>query len=106
MKTTRNQADSVQGHLSDGTKPEQEQRMVIETRIQAAPTTEPNDDDNLLIDGRQLAEWLGLSPRTLEIWRWRGGGPAYVKIGKAVRYRKGTVRQWMASREYENTSQY
>ncbi|HOJ60382.1 MAG TPA: helix-turn-helix domain-containing protein [bacterium] len=80
--------------------------MVIETRIQAAPTTEPNDDDNLLIDGRQLAEWLGLSPRTLEIWRWRGGGPAYVKIGKAVRYRKGTVRQWMASREYENTSQY
>lgn len=78
----------------------------METKIKAVGTAENPDDDDVLIDGRQLAEWLGLSPRTLEIWRWRGGGPAYVKIGKAVRYRKGTVRQWMASREYENTSQY
>lgn len=79
--------------------------MVIE-RIHTATTTEPNGDDDLLIDGRQLASWLGLSPRTIEVWRWKGGGPKYRKVGRYVRYRKGVVREWMESREFENTAQY
>jgi predicted DNA-binding transcriptional regulator AlpA len=36
----------------------------------------------------QAAEFLGLSVRTLQAWRVRGGGPRYLKIGKAVRYQR------------------
>ncbi|HQH72450.1 MAG TPA: helix-turn-helix domain-containing protein [bacterium] len=78
--------------------------MVIE-RIHTVTTTEPNDDD-LLIDGRELAKWLGLSPRTIEVWRWKGGGPDFRKTGRYVKYAKGDVRKWLDDRKYSNTSQY
>lgn len=40
-----------------------------------------------MLTGREAAELLGLSPRTLESWRNRGrGGPPWRKIGRAVRY--------------------
>jgi hypothetical protein len=40
-----------------------------------------------LLTTSQAAERLGLSPRTLEEWRLRGGGPVFRKLGRrAVRY--------------------
>jgi hypothetical protein len=41
------------------------------------------------VDENQAAKFLGFSPRTLQAWRYRGGGPRFVKaIGaRAVRYR-------------------
>jgi len=36
----------------------------------------------------QAAIFLGVSVRTLQAWRIRGGGPPYVKIGRAVRYQR------------------
>ena len=38
----------------------------------------------------QLARLWGLSPRTLERWRWLGKGPPYLRIGR-VRYRLSDV---------------
>jgi hypothetical protein len=35
----------------------------------------------------QLARRWSLSPRTLERWRWRAQGPAYLKVGGRVVYR-------------------
>ncbi len=35
----------------------------------------------------QLARRWSLSPRTLERWRWRDQGPAYLKVGGRVVYR-------------------
>lgn len=32
------------------------------------------------------AAYLGLAPKTLARWRWAGKGPAFHKIGSAVRY--------------------
>ena len=34
----------------------------------------------------EAASFLNLSNRTLEDWRLRGGGPAFRKLGRAVRY--------------------
>jgi hypothetical protein len=34
----------------------------------------------------RAAELLGVSVRTLQAWRLRGGGPRYCKMGRAVRY--------------------
>ena len=35
-----------------------------------------------LLTTSEAAEHLGTSPRTLEDWRTRGGGPVYLKLGK------------------------
>lgn len=45
------------------------------------------------LDTREAAAYLGLSPRTLENLRWKGGGPAFLKPGGR---KKGAVRYTLA----------
>lgn len=40
----------------------------------------------VLLDEKEAADRLGLSPRTLQAWRVSGGGPVYRKIGRRVAY--------------------
>ena len=40
-----------------------------------------------LLSEKEAADKLGLSPSTLRNWRWKGEGPAHLKLGGAVRYR-------------------
>ncbi len=54
---------------------------------------------------KEAAEYLGLTKATLEAWRTRGGGPVFLKLGKAVRYRKTDLDIFIESRLRENTSQ-
>lgn len=54
---------------------------------------------------KQAAERLGLSVFTLEAWRVRGMGPAYVKLGKAVRYSDQVLDTFEKANERNNTSQ-
>lgn len=44
----------------------------------------------------EVAALCGLSVKTVQKWRYRGGkGPAYVKLGGAVRYRRADVEAWV-----------
>lgn len=43
----------------------------------------------------QLAEALQVSVKTLQDWRYRGRGPAYIRVGGAVRYRASDVAAWL-----------
>jgi len=48
-----------------------------------------------------LAERLGVSPRTVDDWRVDKKGPAYIRIGRGddtVRYRLADVEAWEAER--------
>ena len=45
-------------------------------------------DLDAALNENQAAEFLGVSARTLQAWRVRGGGPRYVKIGRSVRYQR------------------
>ena len=38
----------------------------------------------------------GYSERTLESWRHRGQGPAWLKPGKSVRYARADIEAWHA----------
>ena len=38
------------------------------------------------LTAKKAAGYLGLKPGTLAAWRWRGIGPAYIKIGRRIRY--------------------
>ncbi len=52
----------------------------------------------------QTAKLLKLSPRTLQTWRVRGGGPAFLKIGKRVMYDRDDLLAWMRSTRRTSTS--
>jgi len=43
-----------------------------------------------------LARRWRISHRTLERWRWQGTGPAYLRVGGAIRYRLGDVEAFEA----------
>ncbi len=58
-----------------------------------------------VVDTKQAARYLGLSPNTLEAWRSRGGGPRFVKYPRAVRYRVADLEAYMADGERSNTSE-
>jgi len=49
-------------------------------------------------DNAGAAAFLGLQPATLEIWRTRREGPAFIKVGKVVRYSMADLREWMEAR--------
>ena len=51
-----------------------------------------------LLTVQQAAERLGLAPHTLNIWRCsKRYGLAYVKVGRAVRYRDVDVERFIES---------
>ena len=53
-----------------------------------------NDYDALLTEV-QAADLLKLSVRTLQAWRTRAFGPAFVRAGRAIRYRRRDLFAWM-----------
>ena len=38
---------------------------------------------------------LEVSPLTIRDWRVRLVGPAYIKVGRAIRYRPEDIERWM-----------
>ena len=45
----------------------------------------------------EAAAYLGLAVSTLNKWRcYRNGGPVFVKLGKAVRYRKEALDTYLS----------
>lgn len=54
----------------------------------------------------EAAAYVGLSPRTLEAFRQRGGGPVFLKLGRSVLYRRSALDQWLEECEQTSTSEY
>ena len=50
---------------------------------------------NMMFDTRGASEYCGLSKPTMERFRISGDGPIYMKLGKAVRYRKADLDAWL-----------
>ncbi|MCA0431628.1 MAG: helix-turn-helix domain-containing protein [Proteobacteria bacterium] len=59
-----------------------------------------------LLRTADAAAYLGVSASLLNKLRVLGGGPKYLRLGKAVRYSQDDLREWVLSQKYENTSQY
>lgn len=53
----------------------------------------------------EAAQKLGLSPATLEAWRVRGGGPEFIKLGRAVRYSDDALDDFVDKNKRASTSQ-
>jgi predicted DNA-binding transcriptional regulator AlpA len=58
-----------------------------------------------LLTTSDAARLLGYSPRALENWRYRGGGPRFVRVSaKSVRYRRADLDTWIEERLRVSTS--
>jgi len=57
------------------------------------------------LDTSGAAERLRVSPRTLIDYRSRGGGPKWVRLGRAVRYRTDWLDHWADEKAVTSTSQ-
>lgn len=62
----------------------------------------PNQKRNRL-NTEEAAEYLGLRPGTLEVWRSLGKGPRYVKLGTRVLYDADDLDTFADSRIVETT---
>lgn len=54
----------------------------------------------------EAAQYLGsqISPRSLEAWRVRGGGPVFSRLGKKCVYEISDLDAWVASKRRSSTS--
>lgn len=60
-----------------------------------------------LLTTKEAAEYLGMSPRTLEGYRSRGGGPQFMRLGRrSVRYDPDALQQWATAQTVRSTSAY
>jgi predicted DNA-binding transcriptional regulator AlpA len=62
-------------------------------------------DPDAALNEAQVAEFLGVSVRTLQAWRVRGGGPRYVKIGRSVRYQRRELVAFQQSHTVSSTTE-
>ena len=62
------------------------------------------DENTRYMTTREVAAYVGLSPRTLESYRSRGGGPPYYDLGGVVRYLLSEVADWVSARRRNSTS--
>ncbi|HOO41055.1 MAG TPA: helix-turn-helix domain-containing protein [Syntrophales bacterium] len=59
-----------------------------------------------LLRTHEAAKYLGLKKATLEAWRCRGGGPAFIRYGgkgAAVRYCQAVLDAFIAAHMQNNT---
>ena len=57
------------------------------------------------LDTAGAAKFVGVSKRTLEKWRYEGGGPPYLKLGRRVLYCLGDLEEWIAGQRRYSTSE-
>ncbi len=77
------------------------------TGMDGSPRGPPDASDywQALIGEKIAAAFLGLTDRTLQAYRQRGGGPRYVYISsRCLRYRRADLRAWAEARMRTSTS--
>jgi hypothetical protein len=64
----------------------------------------PPSSSTVLLDETNAARILSLSVKTLRRWRWAGKGPAFRKLGRAVRYALSDLEAFIGSALRTSTS--
>jgi predicted DNA-binding transcriptional regulator AlpA len=60
-------------------------------------------DHDIKLKPAQVAEMLGISPRTLSRWHALRVGPPRCKLGRRVLYRKSAIDDWLLANEIQPT---
>jgi Helix-turn-helix domain len=62
-------------------------------------------DPDALLGETHAAQLLNLSTRTLQAWRLTSRGPAFVRAGRAVRYRRRDLLAWIDANTVSSASE-
>jgi hypothetical protein len=62
-------------------------------------------DLDAAMDEYRAAEFLSISARTLQAWRVRGGGPRFLRLGRAIRYRRRDLVAFQEANIVSSTSE-
>ncbi len=62
-------------------------------------------DDAAYFTPPEAAQYLRTSTSTLAKMRVHGGGPAFTRIGRAIRYRRAELDSYMSARTVRSTSE-
>ena len=54
-----------------------------------------NESETGLLKAPEVARRLRIGARTLALWRWRGDGPPYLKLGGRIRYSLADLNAWL-----------
>ena len=76
-------------------------------RVPARPGPNPNPtahDRARLLTRPDAAELLDVRPATLGKWAAEGSGPAFVRVGRSVRYRLGDLLDYLDRRTVAPTA--
>lgn len=85
---------------------ENQSRQPLETPIVKRPTANmptdhqpstPKQPETDLLNEHEVAAYVNLSVASVRRWRVLRTGPKFVKIGSAVRYKRGDVETWLNS---------
>lgn len=63
----------------------------------------PSQLETSFLNLQKAAEYLGLSPNTLYIWRHRRQGPPSFRMGRRVMYRISALDKWVRDQEVSDS---
>ncbi|MBI9078065.1 MAG: helix-turn-helix domain-containing protein [Desulfatibacillum sp.] len=61
-------------------------------------------NESALLNQEQTAQFLNISHRTLEKWRWEGTGPRFCKIGRRAMYKPADLQSYVDAQTRQSTS--
>ena len=65
----------------------------------------PSLETSALLDTNAAAAYLRVSKSFLDKKRVSGGGPAFCKVGRRVRYRSSDLNAWIEAHKFGSTSE-
>lgn len=77
---------------------------VLDAFNSPAPPSASGDPEDLLTP-KETAAWLRTEVETLATWRTQNRGPAFVKVGASIRYRRQSIFDFVRANEFANTTQ-
>jgi hypothetical protein len=77
----------------------------MNTIVSETTTPKPAPMVSNLLTPKEAARFLKVSTSFLAKKRLTGEGPAFIKIGRCVRYSDSTLIAWMCGRQRQSTSE-
>ena len=79
--------------------------VALATNGEALPPGQDPGYWHSLIDESESADFLDLTPRSMQGMRQRGGGPRFIRISaRCIRYRRIDLKAWADARMRSSTS--
>ncbi|MGE3512697.1 MAG: helix-turn-helix transcriptional regulator [Vicinamibacterales bacterium] len=56
---------------------------------------------NLTLDEADASNYINYSRAALRVWRRQSRGPAFIQVGRSIRYRRGDLDDWLSAHRVE-----